>query len=320
MKKILVSLIVMTMALSIVMATECPAGTKPFFVETINVDASQSTAVSTSTLDSGVPYLLEASGTANAGDTIDFDAKYSITNRIEGDPWTDDVSGYTSYGTTLLDLFVDGGSVDWGAYNDEHTYSWALTGTGVPVDLLIYDIYYPNNVGSLAVDVFRCSDVKVNGGGHILEILDANSKRKDWLDISFGGFIADAGSAGLFGEWQINFHNVGDDDLDKSTFHTTDIVYLNLFEGNSNTCTEAMNFRANGELNGVPGYSIIFRAGDSSEPASSPLPNDDTVRVTLYNSGNQVIYDTHAGDFTDESSCVGTARTGLDTGNIIING
>ncbi len=191
-----------------------------------------------------------------------------------------------------------------------------MVGTGAPVDLLIYDIYYPNNAGSLAVDVSKCADIKVHGGGHILETGGAD-KRKDWFDISFGGFIGDAEAQGLFGEWQINFHNVNNNDLDKSRFHATEITSLNLYVGNSGTCTEAMNFGANGELNGVPGYRIIFRAGDSSDPSSY---DTDTVRVELFE-GNNKIYDSHGGtEFPDESNCVGTARTGLDTGNIIIQG
>ncbi|MFC1710737.1 hypothetical protein ACFLZJ_01090 [Nanoarchaeota archaeon] len=319
MKKLLISLFVLVLSLSVVMAVDCPAGTSPVFVETVNVNANQNTAVSTSALVNGVDYLLEASGTAFAGghytEDIEFDAKYSITHSDVLDDWTDDVTEYESYGPTLLDLFVNGGSVDWGAYNLAHDYSLVMTGTGAPVDLLIYDIYYPNNVGSLTVDVSECADVKVHGGGHMLEVENDGDKRKDWLDVSFGGFIGE-GTQGLFGNWQINFHNVNKEGFDKGRFHTTEITSLNLYDGNSNTCTEAMNFGANGEFNGMPGYRIIFRAGDSSQPSST---NTDTVRVQLYYPGGGVAYDSSWGiEFTDESSCVGGSRTGLDTGNIII--
>jgi hypothetical protein len=44
----------------------------------------------------------------------------------------------------------------------------------------------------------------------------------------------------------------------------------------------------------------------------------DTVSVTLMDENDDVIYDTHGGDFDDESTCVGTARTKLDRGNISI--
>jgi len=429
MKKIILNFVLaMTFMLVMgvgVMATTCPSGTTPIHVETVSVSSSGSIVTSTNILESGVTYLLEASGTANAGDTIDFDAKYSITNRIVGDDWTDLVSGYVSYGPTLLELKVNGNFVDWGAYNAAHTYTIAMIGYGNQVALQIYDIYYPNNVGSLTVDIDKCVDITppvitfeqpsygsihsgvidlratcnedcdyvnfwwraetqpfawyryhyvhddgtvfkwdlntldaqladgnsylmgdgtyylyaagkdlagnwartpeimvvvlnnkiVHGGGHMLEV--NGDKRKDWLDISFGGFIGDAGTAGLVGEWQINFHNTNDSVFDNSRFHTTEITELNLYNPTSTSCTGAMNFKATGEWNGFPGYSIIFRAGDSSDPSSY---DTDTVRVTLHDS-NGVVYDTHwEEEFSDESSCVGTARTGLDTGNIIIQG
>jgi len=62
------------------------------------------------------------------------------------------------------------------------------------------------------------------------------------------------------------------------------------------------------------GYYIWFRAGDADSPKGL-----DTVRVELYNPSNAKVYDTHGGDFTYESTCVGTARTGLDNGNIKID-
>ena len=92
---------------------------------------------------------------AHAGDTIDFDASYSITNRIAGDTWTNTVSGYTSYGEKLLGLHVDGIFPDWGEFNNEHTYYLDFVGTGSQVALWIWDIYYPNNVGSLTVEIYK---------------------------------------------------------------------------------------------------------------------------------------------------------------------
>ena len=118
-------------------------------VDTVQVYANDPNSVESNIdLKSGVQYELEAMGTAFAGDTIDFDAKYSITDRISGDTWTDLVSGYESYGTKLLNLLVDGVEVDWGTYNDEHTYYYDVTGIGIPIELLIYDICYPNNEDS----------------------------------------------------------------------------------------------------------------------------------------------------------------------------
>jgi len=132
----------------------------PVLVETIDIYANDSNPTySTILLESEVQYELEAVGTAFAGgkytEDIEFDAKYSITHSKVSDDWTDSVTDYESYGPTLLDLFVDGSSVDWGAYNNEHTYYWTVTGTGVPLELLIYDIYYPNNTGFITVNIYE---------------------------------------------------------------------------------------------------------------------------------------------------------------------
>jgi hypothetical protein len=126
-------------------------------VDTINVYANTGVPVSSVAFENGEEYKIVASGTAFAGDTIDFDAKYSLTNRISGDTWTDCVSGYESYGPTLLDLEVNGEFVDWGVYNPGHVYTIYLTGTGTPpsFELVVYDIYYPNNNGFITVEIYQ---------------------------------------------------------------------------------------------------------------------------------------------------------------------
>ena len=208
---ILFSLVIMVISASIAMAdATCQSGTTPVYVETVTVSSDGSSVVSANVLASGVTYLLEASGTANAGGNIYFDAEYST--RSGWTTWEDGVLGYEYLGPNLLDLKVNGGFVDWGAYNAAHTYQYILIGDGNQVNFNIFDTYPSNNVGVLSVDVYQCADILVQGGGHMLE---ENGKRKNWLDISFGGFIADAGALGLVGNWQINFHNVNDDTLPK---------------------------------------------------------------------------------------------------------
>ena len=152
-----------------------------------------------------------------------------------------------------------------------------------------------------------CADCSINGGGHILE--DTGGKRKDWHDISFAGWVKCEDDAVFSGEFEVNFHDVSVDFLNKGKFHATNIVDANFYLG---TTCNAMNFTATGDFNGMPGYTIIFRAGDSGSPNTQ-----DTARIGLYY-GFSLIYDTHHGDFADESNCVGTARTGLDKGNITI--
>lgn len=132
---------------------ECP---QYIHIETIIVEAANpNPTTSSNVLEDGVDYTIVATGTAFAGDTIDFDAKYSITNKIPGDTWTDTVTGYESYGPTLLDLFVNGTSVNWGIFNSDHKYQFNITGDGNGLELLIYDVYYPNNIGNLTVEIFK---------------------------------------------------------------------------------------------------------------------------------------------------------------------
>lgn len=155
----------------------------------------------------------------------------------------------------------------------------------------------------------------VSGGGQIIE--EKGNKPKDNYKVSFGGKVWDVGSAGYMGEWEINFHNVSEvyDEYDKSKFHSTDIQVINFYSG-SGTCHEAMNMTMLGTLNGESGYKVIFRAGDYGAPGNFDDEAFDTVRVELFEGATKV-YDTH-GKFLDESTCVGTARTGLDNGNVSI--
>jgi len=88
------------------------------------------------------------------GCVITFDAEYSTS---DGTTWVDGVATpYNVYGLDLLDLMVNGGFVDWGAYNSAHTYWLPVVGAGtsLPFSLLVNDLYYPNNAGNLFVDIY----------------------------------------------------------------------------------------------------------------------------------------------------------------------
>jgi len=130
-------------------------------VETVAVPSDGTVVSSVALLDSGTAYCLEFTGTAFAGDTIEFDAKCSITTKILGDTWTDFVTGYEGHGPDLLELKVDGDFVDWGPLcNPLHVYEWTMTGTGGQVELQIYDTYPDNNIGDITVNIYKwcCSD------------------------------------------------------------------------------------------------------------------------------------------------------------------
>jgi hypothetical protein len=126
-------------------------------LEEITVDAkdnSQSNPVSSELeLDNGVEYLLMVTGIANAGGLLDFDAKYATNN--DWATWGDLVPGYEVYGPSLLQLHVDGVSIDWGLYSPQHVYYYVITGDGTTIDFYIRDIYPDNNAGELTVYIME---------------------------------------------------------------------------------------------------------------------------------------------------------------------
>ena len=180
-------------------------------------------------------------------------------------------------------------------------FGWVIAGTDDPNPFVNWN----------EVTVLACAPL-LNGGGHIL---DGEGKRKTLKDVSFGTEVFDMGGS-YEGVLNVVFHNVSNEDVSGGHFHGTEIVDLTLFDGDSASCHAAMNMTVNGTFNGEEGWSVIFRAGDS--PNNPATPDPDTVRIELHNSGGEV-YDTFDTDFSGGSSCVGTARTFLDTGNITIN-
>ena len=124
-----------------------------YLIEKFAVPADKSTdTFSVNPLVNGITYILKASGTANAGDGIEFDARYSFRTP-SSTIWTDAVSTYEYLGNSLLDLLFNG-VTPWGAFDSSHVYEATVTGTGVVVPFRIYDVYYPNNTGSLLVDIY----------------------------------------------------------------------------------------------------------------------------------------------------------------------
>jgi len=109
-------------------------------------------------------YRIEASGAYFAGGNgqydIRADAEYSedAVQRAGGLAWTDEVRNYEGYGEGLLELKVEGGFVEWGAFNLDHVYTLPWTGTGDPLtlELQIYDIAAYNNTGGLCAALFFC--------------------------------------------------------------------------------------------------------------------------------------------------------------------
>ncbi|MHA1483371.1 MAG: hypothetical protein ACTSQA_08045 [Candidatus Heimdallarchaeaceae archaeon] len=229
------------------------------------------------------------------------------TNTVLGN-----VDGYTDSLTMAYD----------GTYTYTYTGSFDVTGLEGGMYCFIFNPSEDSEESTIRLTrEFYVARGHVNGGGQIREDADndGKDKNKDDYKISFGGQVWDVGSEEYMGDWQINFHNIGDDEYDKARFHATEIQTINFFTGDTPSCDEAMNMTLTGTLNGEEGYKVIFRAGDLMEGrCAGEYPDGiDTVRIELYKNNNKV-YDTHEGDFANESSCVGSARTGLDAGNIKI--
>jgi hypothetical protein len=291
--------------------TACGPG--EVFVSSVGIGAA--TPVVPVPAAAGYPYAVTASGTYFAGGTyaydIQADAEYSqdAYQRLNALPWTDLVRNYEPLGEGLLELKVDGGFVEWGSFAADHTYTIERIATG-PFGFQIYYTYAQNNTGGLCVDVDPIPRTAINGGGQIIEEFEgAGPKPPKPLKVSFGGWLQDI-DGGVLCEWQVNFHNVGNDALDKAKFHTTDCFDLTTWEGDFDG---VVRFHANGAFNGAPGYSAIFRMEDYTEPSEM-----DTLRLEIYDSGNALVYDTYA-DFPGDSTNIGTARTFLDRGNIQID-
>lgn len=122
-------------------------------VEEHDILANNATPIATSLLEAGKEYVFRVNGIFSAGDNITADAKYSV--RFPNTHWTDEVQNYESYGSNLLDLQIDGSSPDWGKYNPDHVYWLPVSGSDAVFSLLINDIYYSNNTGSLHLEIYE---------------------------------------------------------------------------------------------------------------------------------------------------------------------
>ncbi len=164
--------------------------------DTLSVDSSAAIPTATDPLTNGEQYLVRVEGTYDAGDTITADAKYSV--RAPNTYWTDAVQNYTSYGTELLDLQIDGASPAWGAYNAAHRYWLPVTGTGASLSLLANDIAPGNNVGSFDVTIYHVTQATTTkeDGSYLLE--DVLSPNFIVAEVPQAGWVQSAPAAGSY--------------------------------------------------------------------------------------------------------------------------
>jgi hypothetical protein len=140
-------------------------------VTEFDVEALNTPVVNTPALDNGVTYLAKVTGTYDANDSITADAQYSV--RTPNITWTDAVQNYEGYGTSLLDLQINGASPGWGDYNASHTYWTTFTGDGSSKQFRIYDLSNgDNDSGHLHVVLYKvvASTVTNASGNYTLDV------------------------------------------------------------------------------------------------------------------------------------------------------
>jgi len=165
---------------------------------------------------------------------------------------------------------------------------------------------------------------RITGGGNITAGRGRGSAK-----ITFGGNVGIAGDEGLVGQYQINFHNVSDDevgniDVAKGHFHSTDITFLDFKwlilcpqpDPPDDAFFNWAEFKADGRFNGEPGWSIHVRVTDYGEGKKA---KPDTIRIKLYK-GSILEYDSNQ-DFPYDWVCLTSEwrMHELDGGNIQIH-
>jgi hypothetical protein len=127
------------------------------------------------------------------------------------------------------------------------------------------------------------------------------------------------------GNFHINFHNVGNDNLDKGKFTTTEITALRIAPASlpdTGVPYLFVNMAANGKFNGENGWAIVVRFSEFGAPgkAKKAIPDNasDAIRISVwnYNESDLTVYDTATEqvDFPWEQA----HRTLLDGGNVTV--
>ncbi|MFC1981021.1 Ig-like domain-containing protein [Chloroflexota bacterium] len=180
---------------------------------------------------------------------------------------------------------------------------------------------------------------KFSGGGKIVQEIPKPAKKKDWAKITWGGWAGNYMGSDL-GAFEVTFHNVSNNSLDKTKFVSYFVTMLNYDDFSQTGCPDAdpppsdANFaqvRLFGEIQddegGFLAYgTIIINGMDNGEPGNidekgANAVTSDGIRFILY-SGGSPIYDSYlSGDFLADqaNSCSDDGvRHELDSGNLQI--
>ena len=112
--------------------------------ETFNLDVTTANGTDSSvSLQSGIEYQIEVSGTFSIGVTLLADAEYwDIPDNPKDTLFTD------------IGVRINGADINWGPFNSSNVYSTTFVGLGSPVNLTYNDNNnYSDNSGSLQVTI-----------------------------------------------------------------------------------------------------------------------------------------------------------------------
>jgi hypothetical protein len=223
-------------------------------------------------------------------------------HEITADVYPDD------YYTVTFEI-VDGpntGLVDDVSSNEYGVAEWEYTSTVSGIDEIEV------TADGITVTVYKIwlTD-KFSGGGQILE--DTGGKKKDFYKISWGGWAGtiDDGEPFSIGAFEVTFHNVSNDDLDKAKFVSADEwmgiteLYLEYYDNPyflpayppESQYNEADVWYVPGDLLDEDGNPIAgdwwmgIYAIDAGEPSV-----DDAIAFDLYD-GVTLVYSSYVSDF-----------------------
>lgn len=217
------------------------------------------------------------------------------------------------------------GESGWSDAVGEHTYTVTATDCAgnVGVDSVTY--YVVDSYGTI--------------GGQITQEEDG-PKKKDWAKISYGGWAGLAGTT-EYGELEVTFHNVNNDDLDKTKFVATSIdriVFTNTGWNPDEDEVPAPPYSdynkviiwATGDLADAKTLQVVSAdceikiqavdTGEPGHPATAGFP--DSIRIELFCDGSTYDYDSslkYSGDFDWYGTNTASGyRHYIDAGNIQI--
>ena len=144
-------------------------------------------------------------------------------------------------------------------------------------------------------------------------ITEGHGKDAPKITFSVRGYVD--GDGQLAGHVTMTFHNVYSDDLDRGSYKSQDINYVNV---DPREGFAFLQIGSVGEMNGEEGWIVSANLADSGEPGSVGLSSTgliDSIRITVREPGGTVVYDTAAQDQGPNFPREHAWRTNLDGGN-----